>query len=142
MIKDYLKPTTKEEVKKHLKDILDECENFFGGKETGQIEHNVFEIAEHLGIKITNSPKPYPTSYYTQIPYGMYVALYQDTGQTALIREPTGEVVKITYDGLMELLNKAKWKWEHIGIEGDTIRVHNRFYGNNFIFKEEERKDE
>lgn len=36
----------------HLKDILDECQNFFGGKETGQIEHNVFEIAEHLGIKI------------------------------------------------------------------------------------------
>lgn len=42
----------KEEVKLHLQDILDECKNFFNGKETGQIEHNVFEIAEHLGIKL------------------------------------------------------------------------------------------
>ena len=37
-----------DKIELHLKDILDECKNFFGGKETGQIEHNVFEIREHL----------------------------------------------------------------------------------------------
>ena len=40
------------DIEVHLRDILDECKNFFGGRETGQIEHNVFEIAEHLGIEI------------------------------------------------------------------------------------------
>jgi hypothetical protein len=39
----------KVEVKLHLKDILNEC---LGRIEMGQIEHNVFEIAEHLNIEI------------------------------------------------------------------------------------------
>lgn len=39
---------TEEEVIPHLKDILAECSN---GGDLQQIEHNVFEIATHLGIK-------------------------------------------------------------------------------------------
>jgi len=42
----------KREIELHLRDILDDCKNFFKGKETGQIEHNVFEIAQHLGINL------------------------------------------------------------------------------------------
>ncbi len=40
-----------DKIEQHLKDILDECSGFFQGKETGQIEHNVFEIREHLKNK-------------------------------------------------------------------------------------------
>lgn len=39
----------KEQIKLHLKDILRECE---GRREMGQIEHNVFEIADHLKINM------------------------------------------------------------------------------------------
>jgi hypothetical protein len=45
----------KKEIIKHLNDILNECSGFFKGKETGQIENNVFEIAEHLGIKLSEN---------------------------------------------------------------------------------------
>ena len=34
----------------HLKDILNECNS---GVDVKQIEHNVYEIMEHLGIKIS-----------------------------------------------------------------------------------------
>lgn len=39
----------KQEVKQHLNDVLNEC---LGRMEMGQIEHNVFEIAEHLRINL------------------------------------------------------------------------------------------
>ena len=47
--KMVLNKKQKGEVKLHLKDILNEC---LGRIEMGQIEHNVFEIAEHLNIEI------------------------------------------------------------------------------------------
>lgn len=75
-------------------------------------------------------------TYYTKISYNMYVSLMQDSNQASIIREKTAEEVTISYDGLIELLDKAKWKWEHIGKDGNTIRVYNRFYGNDFTFKE------
>ncbi len=43
----------KKEVKLHLEDILRECKGRKGlnFEFLKQIEHNVFEIAEHIGIK-------------------------------------------------------------------------------------------
>ena len=38
----------KDEVNMHLKDILSECKS--NKVDIAQIEHNVFEIANHLGI--------------------------------------------------------------------------------------------
>lgn len=40
--------TQEEKIEQHLQSIILECKYFFGGKETGQIEHDVFEIREHL----------------------------------------------------------------------------------------------
>ena len=38
------------DVKLHLMDILEECKSINDIESTNQIIHNVFEIAEHLGI--------------------------------------------------------------------------------------------